>query len=96
MAGGVTNAERESPDPQLVPVGQVTVGRGQATSIKTSARLTKEPLVAPLPAGKPVGEVTVTDATGEVVARAPLVPFAPVAEGGLWTRAVDDVALWFH
>src|SRR5205807_908127 len=33
----------------------VTVGRGQATSIKTSARLTKEPLVAPLPAGKPVG-----------------------------------------
>ena len=74
----------------------VTVGRGQATSIKTSARLTMEPLVAPLPAGKPVGELTVTDATGEVVARAPLVPFAPVAEGGLWTRAVDDVALWFH
>jgi len=74
----------------------VTVGRGQAASIKTSARLVKEPLVAPLPAGKPVGELTVTDAAGEVVARAPLVPFSPVAEGGLWTRAVDDVALWFH
>jgi serine-type D-Ala-D-Ala carboxypeptidase (penicillin-binding protein 5/6) len=74
----------------------VTVGRGQAASLKTDARLLKEPLVAPLAAGKAVGEFTVTDGTGEVVARAPLVPFSPVPEGGLWTRAVDDVALWFH
>jgi len=36
------------------------------------------------------------DGSGEVVARAPLTAFAPVPEGGLWTRAVDHVALWFH
>src|ERR1041385_4030609 len=29
MAGGVTNAERESSDPQLLAVGQVPVGRRQ-------------------------------------------------------------------
>jgi serine-type D-Ala-D-Ala carboxypeptidase (penicillin-binding protein 5/6) len=74
----------------------VTVGRGQAASLTTTAKLTKEPLIAPLLAGKPVGELTVTDGTGEVIARAPLVPLATVAEGGLWTRMVDDVSLWFH
>jgi D-alanyl-D-alanine carboxypeptidase (penicillin-binding protein 5/6) len=74
----------------------VTVGRGQAASLTTTAKLTQEPLIAPLLAGKPVGELTVTDGTGEVIARAPLVPLATVAEGGLWTRMVDDVSLWFH
>jgi D-alanyl-D-alanine carboxypeptidase (penicillin-binding protein 5/6) len=74
----------------------VTVGRGQAASLTTTAKLTKEPLIAPLLAGKPVGELTVTDGTGEVIARAPLVPLVTIAEGGLWTRMVDDVSLWFH
>jgi serine-type D-Ala-D-Ala carboxypeptidase (penicillin-binding protein 5/6) len=74
----------------------VTVGRGQAASLTTTAKLTKEPLIAPLAAGQPVGELTVTDSTGQVVARSPLVPLAAVPEGGLWSRAVDDVRLWFH
>jgi hypothetical protein len=43
-----------------------------------------------------VGELTVADATGEVIARAPLTALAPVPSGGLWTRAIDSVALWFH
>jgi hypothetical protein len=43
-----------------------------------------------------VGELTVADVTGEVIARAPLTPLAPVPQGGLWTRTVDSVALWFH
>jgi D-alanyl-D-alanine carboxypeptidase (penicillin-binding protein 5/6) len=73
----------------------VTVARDQVTAIKTNAHLTKEPLVAPLPANQPVGEFTVADGNGEILAKAPLVPLATVAEGGLWTRAVDDVALWF-
>jgi len=64
--------------------------------VRTSARLSGEPLIAPLAAGKPVGELAVADATGEVIARAPLTALAPVPEGGLWTRAVDSVALWFH
>jgi hypothetical protein len=31
-----------------------------------------------------------------VIARAPLVPLAAVPLGGLWTRTLDSVALWFH
>ncbi len=73
-----------------------TVGRGQGASLKTAAHLTNEPLIAPLAAGAAVGEFTVTDPTGAVVARAPLVPFAAVPLGGLWTRALDSMALWFH
>jgi D-alanyl-D-alanine carboxypeptidase (penicillin-binding protein 5/6) len=73
-----------------------TVGRGQAAALHTSAHLSSEPLLAPLAAGKPVGELSVADASGEVIARAPLVPLAAVPQGGLWTRLVDSVALWFH
>ena len=73
-----------------------TVGRGQGAAVRTSAHLIGEPLIAPLAAGKPVGELSVADATGEVIARAPLTPLAPVPQGGLWTRMLDSVALWFH
>ena len=73
-----------------------TVGRGQGASLKTATHLNTEPLIAPLAAGKPVGEFTATDASGTVIARAPLVPFTEVALGGLWTRATDTIALWFH
>jgi D-alanyl-D-alanine carboxypeptidase (penicillin-binding protein 5/6) len=73
-----------------------TVGRGQGATLKTATHLNSEPLIAPLAAGKPVGEFTVTDATGAVIARAPLVPLTEVALGGLWTRMSDSIALWFH
>jgi serine-type D-Ala-D-Ala carboxypeptidase (penicillin-binding protein 5/6) len=73
-----------------------TVGRGQGDALHTSARLTREPLLAPLSAGQAVGEFSVTDAGGTVIAHAPLVPLAAVPLGGLWTRAADSVALWFH
>jgi D-alanyl-D-alanine carboxypeptidase (penicillin-binding protein 5/6) len=73
-----------------------TVARGQGASLHTGAHLAAEPLIAPLAAGKPVGELTVTDAAGEVVSRAPLAPLADVPQGGLWTRAIDSIALWFH
>jgi D-alanyl-D-alanine carboxypeptidase (penicillin-binding protein 5/6) len=86
---------------EFTPVGvpydvYATVGRGQAGTLRTSARLSHEPLTAPLTAGAPLGELTVADAAGDVIARAPLTTFAPVPEGGLWTRAVDSVALWLH
>ncbi len=73
----------------------VTVARGQTSAIKTAAHVLKEPLVAPLVANKQVGELTVSDASGEVLAQRPLVPFAAVPEGGLWTRMTDGIALWF-
>jgi serine-type D-Ala-D-Ala carboxypeptidase (penicillin-binding protein 5/6) len=73
-----------------------TISRGQSATLKTAASLTTEPLIAPLTANKPVGEFTVTDATGTVIARAPLVPFEDVPLGGWWTRLVDTIRLWFH
>jgi len=73
-----------------------TVARGQAGALHSSARLANEPLIAPLPAGRAIGELTLTDASGAVIARAPLVPLTAVAQGGLWTRASDSIALWFH
>ena len=88
-------------DIEFVPVGIpndiiVTVGRGSAASLTTTAKLTKEPLIAPLAANEPVGELTVTDATGAVIARSPLVPLTAVPTGGLWSRTTDSVRLWFH
>ena len=72
---------RRSASPQDI---YVTVGRGEAANLKTTANV-NEPLIAPLPANKPVGELTVTTAGGDVVARAPLVP----AEGRAGRRPVD-------
>ena len=74
----------------------VTVGRGQLATLKTSAHVFKEPLVAPLAANQPVGEMTITDAAGDVVAHVPLAPRKEVPAGGLWTRATDTVRLWFN
>jgi len=72
------------------------VPRGQGASLTTTARLDHEPLIAPLAAGERLGELAVTGGTGEVLARAPLVSLAAVPQGGLWTRMVDSVALWFR
>ena len=74
----------------------VTVGRGQSASLKSTARLFKEPMIAPLPAGQPVGDVTITDPSGAVVSRIALAPRTTVDTGGLWTRAADGVRLWFN
>ncbi|MGH8306111.1 MAG: D-alanyl-D-alanine carboxypeptidase family protein, partial [Steroidobacteraceae bacterium] len=73
-----------------------SVARGQSAALKTEAHLTREPLIAPLAAGQAVGEFTVTDGSGQVIARAPLVPLAPVPLGSLWRRAVDTITLWFR
>jgi serine-type D-Ala-D-Ala carboxypeptidase (penicillin-binding protein 5/6) len=73
-----------------------TVARGQGASLHSSARLSHEPLLAPLSAGQNVGELAVADGTGQIIARVPLVALAAVPQGGLWTRAVDGIALWFH
>ncbi len=74
----------------------LTVGRGQLANIKSTPRLLKEPLVAPLAANEAIGELTITDQNGEVVQRVPLTPGKPVPEAGLWTRATDSVRLWFN
>jgi serine-type D-Ala-D-Ala carboxypeptidase (penicillin-binding protein 5/6) len=74
----------------------LTVGRGQIASLKSTPRLFKEPLIAPLAADQAIGELTITDPAGEVVSRLPLMPGKAVPEAGLWTRATDSVRLWFN
>jgi D-alanyl-D-alanine carboxypeptidase (penicillin-binding protein 5/6) len=73
----------------------VTVPRGDAAGLRTTTHV-NEPLRAPLVQGQPVGELTLTTASGELVARAPLVPLKPVPVAGLWTRMSDHVVLWFR
>jgi len=46
-----------------------TLARGQADTLRSSARLNREPLLAPLAAGEVVGELTLSDAGGTVIAR---------------------------
>jgi serine-type D-Ala-D-Ala carboxypeptidase (penicillin-binding protein 5/6) len=52
----------------------LTVGRGQIASLKSAAHLFKEPLIAPLAANQPIGELTISDPAGEVISRVPLYP----------------------
>jgi len=74
----------------------VTVARGQVGAIKSTAKLDKQPLIAPLAARQPVGELTITDGTGQVIAKSPLEPLTAIPTGGLWTRTMDGMALWFN
>jgi D-alanyl-D-alanine carboxypeptidase (penicillin-binding protein 5/6) len=78
----------------LVPARDifVTVGRGSAAQLKTTATV-KEPVIAPIKAGQVLGELTVADGK-EIIARVPLVAQAAVPEGGWWTRMVDGISLW--
>jgi D-alanyl-D-alanine carboxypeptidase (penicillin-binding protein 5/6) len=74
----------------------LTVGRGQIVNLKSTAHVLQEPLIAPLAANQPIGELTITDLSGEVVSRVQLTPGKAVPEAGLWTRATDSVRLWFN
>ena len=72
----------------------LTLARGEAATLKSTANV-KEPLIAPLAANQAVGDLTITTAAGETVAKVPLYPIKAVPEAGLWTRMMDTIALWF-
>ncbi len=72
----------------------VTVGKGQLANLHTSVNV-KQPLIAPLAAGAVLGDFTVTAPAGELIAHAPLVALAADPPGGIWTRMVDSIQLWF-
>jgi D-alanyl-D-alanine carboxypeptidase (penicillin-binding protein 5/6) len=80
----------------LVPANDVwvTVGRGSAAQLKTTATF-RGPIVAPIKAGQALGELTVSDGK-DVVAKVPLVAQQAVPAGGWWTRMVDGIALWME
>lgn len=72
----------------------LTLPRGEIAGLKSTANV-KEPLIAPLAANQPVGDLTITTAAGEPVTKVSLYPLQAVPEAGLWTRMVDTVSLWF-
>lgn len=80
----------------IVPASDVwvTIGRGSAASLKTTATV-KEPVIAPIKAGQALGELTISDGK-DVIARVPLVAQSAVPEGGWWTRMVDGISLWMR
>ena len=84
---------------EFVPVGvahdiHVTVVRGQSGAIEKNVEL-RGKLLAPLPAGATVGQLTIKSG-GLIVAQAPLVTLAAVPEGGLLDTWVDTVKLWLQ
>lgn len=95
----VANPRVYKADPETAPVIVprtlfATVARGEAASLKSEVKL-KEPLIAPLAAGEPVGELTITNASGEVVGKSPIIPAKAVPQAGWWTTMIDSIALWF-
>ena len=84
---------------EFVPVGvahdiQVTVVRGQSGAIEKNVEL-RGKLLAPLPAGTTVGQLTIKSG-GLIVAQVPLVTLAAVQQGGLLDSWVDTVKLWLQ
>jgi serine-type D-Ala-D-Ala carboxypeptidase (penicillin-binding protein 5/6) len=72
----------------------LTVGRDQAAALKTTATIDPK-LMAPLAAGTKVGTLSVATPDGVVVASVPIVTLQAVPAGGLWTRMIDHISLWF-
>lgn len=71
----------------------VTAAVGQFKELKVQTHV-KDRVPAPLTAGQPVGELTVTD-NGDTLAKQPLVALKAVPKGGLWAWIRDTVLGWF-
>ena len=72
----------------------MTLPKRAADEMETRVAI-NEPLVAPLEADTPVGQVTLI-LNGETLAEQPLVPARAVSSGGWWQRTRDTVLLWFE
>jgi len=72
----------------------VTVGHGDAPGLKVMTTI-PSPLRAPIAAGAHVGDLTLTGANGEAIAKVPLVALKAAPTGGLWRRMIDSISLWF-
>jgi D-alanyl-D-alanine carboxypeptidase (penicillin-binding protein 5/6) len=72
----------------------LTVQRGRFEELKSATTVTPK-LIAPIAANTAVGELQVT-LGDEVVAKRALFPLKEVKQGGLWTRMVDSMLLWFE
>jgi D-alanyl-D-alanine carboxypeptidase (penicillin-binding protein 5/6) len=70
------------------------VPRGRFEELKSTTTV-RPRLIAPIPANTAVGELQVT-LGDQVLVKRPLYPVKEVKQGGLWTRMVDSVLLWFE
>ena len=73
---------------------QASVPRGRAAGVTTRVSVNR-PLIAPLAASTPVGELQVYGGA-ELLRRVPLYPLQAMPAGGWWSRLYDTVALWFQ
>jgi D-alanyl-D-alanine carboxypeptidase (penicillin-binding protein 5/6) len=71
----------------------LTLPKGKADKLALTLE-SKEPLVAPVLNGQPVGVVRVA-LDGQPVAEFPMIALEEVPLANLWGRAVDTVKLWF-
>jgi D-alanyl-D-alanine carboxypeptidase (penicillin-binding protein 5/6) len=71
----------------------LTLPKGKADKLALTLE-SKEPLVAPVLNGQPVGMVKVA-LEGQPVAEFPMIALEEVPLANLWGRAVDTVKLWF-
>lgn len=72
----------------------VTIPRGSYKNLDAFMDLSTR-IIAPVSTEQPLGKVKIT-LNGEPVAEQPLYALQPVAEGGLWRRAVDSILLLFE
>ena len=83
--------EREEVAVGLVEDLHVTIPRRQYDNLNARTELRSQ-VSAPIELGQKLGELVV-ELDGELIARRPLVALSPVAEGGLWRKAVDTVLM---
>ncbi len=82
-------------DVPIAPAGGTpyfTVGRGDEGKITLTASLSSKPLVAPIPKGTQVGELSITLA-GKPISSVPLVTQVAVKEGGYVHEFLDSIRL---
>ncbi|HZF24631.1 MAG TPA: D-alanyl-D-alanine carboxypeptidase family protein [Steroidobacteraceae bacterium] len=72
----------------------ITAPRGQFSSLKTTIEVQPR-LIAPLPAQKPVGTLTVS-LREQVLDKRYVYPVRDVPQGGWWRRMVDSILLWLE
>ncbi|WP_428309695.1 D-alanyl-D-alanine carboxypeptidase family protein [Hydrocarboniphaga sp.] len=76
----------------LQPVS-LSLPRGAKDRVKMEPKITQQ-AIAPIAPGQVVGTIAIT-LDGKLIRNEPLVALTAVAEGGLFTRAVDTVRLWW-
>ena len=74
----------------------VALPKRASNEYQTRVVLAEGPLMAPVVAGAPLGQVELVGSDGKVVTQAPLVALEAVEEGGFFRRIWDGIRLFFR